>query len=122
MVEKVSADELRKYSVGQLTSELEAFRADYQRCIQQRHSQSIEPEEVRMARKNITRCTHILREKELIGLVEEYKGRRFIPKQLRPKLNRALRRKLTNKQANAKVRRVRIRESKYPPQIFSFSN
>lgn len=122
MAEKVSAEELRRYSIEQLNSELETFRNEYQRCLQQRHSHTIEPDEIKTVRKNITRCTHVLREKELAALVEQFKGRPFVPKQLRPKLNRALRMQLTKKQASARVRRVRTHAAKYPAKLFCFNN
>lgn len=122
MADSMPASDLRNMSVEQLQEQLEAFRVEHQQMLQRKHSQSVEPGEMRVARKNIARCTHILREKEMAGLVEEYRGKRFIPKELRPKLNRALRRKLTDKQKNARVRSVRIHAAKYPKKIFSLSN
>lgn len=122
MSDKVESSELRKMSVEQLTQELEMFKREHQKMLQQKHSQSIEPEEVKMARKNITRCTQAIREKQLIALAEEYKGKKFIPKELRPRTSKALRNKLTSKQTNQKVRRARIRAAKYPQKIFAFVN
>lgn len=122
MTEVVTASELRKMNSKQLDEEVEILRLEHQKLLQQKHSHSIEPSEVKIARKNITRCMHIAHEKQLEALVEEYKGKRFIPKQLRPKLNRAMRRQLTDNQKKSRVKRVRLHASKYPKKIFAFVN
>lgn len=118
----VPAGELRRLSAEQLASQLEEFREEHQRLLQQKHSHTVEADDIKTARKNITRCCYILREKQLEALVEEYKGKRFIPKELRPKLNKALRNELTDRQKNARVRRVRVHATKYPKKIFAFVN
>lgn len=118
----VSASELRNLSIEQLTTQLEEFREEHQRCLQRKHSHTVEADEIKHARKNITRCIYVLKEKQLGALVEEYKGKRFIPKELRPKLNKALRNELTDRQKCARVKRARIHASKYPKKIFAFVN
>ncbi|KAI4291781.1 large subunit ribosomal protein L35e [Pancytospora philotis] len=122
MSDKVCASELRELTAEQLTQELEMFKRAHQQLLQRKHSQTVEPLEIRTARKNVTRCTQIIREKQLQALVAEYKGKKHVPKELREKKNKALRAKLTSKQTNQKVHRARVRAVKYPAKIFAFTN
>lgn len=122
MAERIPVEVLRDMPLDQLKEQLESCRLEHQKLLQQRHSHTVEPDEIRTARKNVTRCVCVIREMELQSLVEEYKGKRFLPKQLRPKLNKALRMKLTDRQKNARVRRLRVHQAKYPMKVFSFNN
>ncbi|KAI5169653.1 large subunit ribosomal protein L35e [Pancytospora epiphaga] len=122
MADKICSSELRQSNTVQLKEKLEGLRMDYQALLQQKHSSSVGPDEIRTARKNIARCMQVIREKDLENLVEEYKGKRFLPKKLRPKLNKKLRSMLTKKQTNKKVRRARIHAAQFPMKIFSFNN
>lgn len=121
MVSKILAEDLRKKTMEELREQLSFAELEYQRSLQEKHSRSIEPEDLRTARKNITRCKHIIQEKRLEKLVEEFKGKRFIPKELRPKLNKNLRMKLTDKQKGRNVtRRQQPNTSKPRVRIFSY--
>jgi len=118
----VSAEELRQLTEEQLLEKITLLESEYQKIRQQKHSHGAEPEEIRTARKNITRGKTVLQEKKLTRLVEEYKGKKFIPKELRPRLSKRLRMALTERQLKMKSRRQQIRSIKYPKVVYSFNN
>ncbi len=120
MATKVSAEDLRKLTYDQLLTELEAFNTMYMNARQEKISQSLDSTNTKILRKNIARCTQILHEKKMEAYINEFKGKKHIPKELRPKLNRALRRRLTKEQQKKRVRKVRLHAAKYPQKIFSF--
>merc|ERR1712136_56644 len=96
--------ELRKMTDDQLQFQLKELQNLYQK----KHSKKVEPMEIRTARKDIARIKMVQHEKKLEKLAEEFKGKKFIPKELRLKKTRAIRRSLTDKQKNLKNRRKRI--------------
>lgn len=118
----VSAKELRSKSMEQLEKELPVLESAYMELRQQRHSRSAEREDVREAKKNVARCKAVMREKKLISLVEEYKEQKDCPKELRPRLTKALRMKLTRAQMSRKTRSQKMHSMKYPQKVFTFNN
>ena len=126
MVKYVSAEELRAKDSTELAEELRNLRNEYQHMLQENHTNTVDREDMRMARKNIARCMHMASEKRLEGLIEKHRDNiaagnlRLVPKALRPKTTRARRLALTEKQKNMRVRRVRVRAAKYPKKIFAY--
>lgn len=118
----VSALELRGKSIEELRNELADLEKTYLSMRQQEHSKTLEKEDLREAKKNIARCKTVLREAKLKQLVEQYKGEKNLPKQLRPKLTKAKRMALTSAQKNRKTKSQRVHLKKYPMRVFSFSN
>lgn len=112
--------ELRILTATQLEAQLKDAQNELQRLYQLRHSKQVQPEEIREVKKDIARIKTIQYEKQLAELCAEFKGKKFIPKKLRFKGTRALRRSLTPKQRNLKSKNQRILNKKYPQQIYTF--
>lgn len=121
MVVKVEAAELRTLSDEELAAALKNCEEEYQRFLQQRYSHTAERADVTLARKNIARCKYVMKERQIKMAVEEFKGSKYLPKELRPKLNKALRMRLTRDQRNKKTLSQRIHKSKYPKKVFAFT-
>lgn len=121
MVVKLDASELRNLSDEELVGTLKNCEEEYQRFLQQRYSHTAEPEEVRMARKNIARCKYVIRERHLMTVVEEFRDKKYLPKQLRPKYNKALRMSLKPEQKTRLTYSQKIHKLKYPKKVFAFN-
>jgi large subunit ribosomal protein L35e len=119
MVEVVTAKELRGLNSEELKEKLGSLELELQGVLQSLHSRNEGREDKRVARKNIARCKAVIHEKRLEMLVEEYKGKKYMPKELRPKLNKSLRMRLTKEQMNRKSRFQRVQRKKYPQVVFS---
>ena len=118
----VAAEELRGKSYEQLEKELMTLEGLYMNLRQQAHSKTAEREDVREAKKNVARCKTVMREFKLKAIVAEYKGKKDLPKELMPRLTKALRMKLTPAQLNRKTRSQKLSSLKYPLKIFSYKN
>lgn len=121
MPERVEAAELRTKNIEELKEQLALFQLEYQKTLQEKQSRSVEHDAIRTARKNIARCNHIIHEKQLEQAVEQFKGKKFIPVELRPKLNKALRMRLTDKQRNKLTYRASLTASKTRSKIFCYT-
>ena len=115
------AKDLRELSEEQLNVQLREAVDQLQTLLQMKHSKQVQPDEIKTAKKDIARIKTVQYENKLKALVEEYKGKKFIPKELRPKKTRALRRALTKQQLNMKSRKQRMLNAKYRPQLFTFT-
>lgn len=118
----VSAGELRNKSFEQLETELFALESTYMNLRQQAHSKTAEREDVREAKKNVARCKTVMRELKLKAIVEQYKGKDELPRELMPRLTKSLRMKLTPAQASRKTRSQKLAAKKNPTLIFAYKN
>ncbi|KAL6121024.1 hypothetical protein NUSPORA_02128 [Nucleospora cyclopteri] len=116
------AKELRNLTEEQLNINLREMQNEHQKLLQNKHSKKVEPNDIKIVRKDIARIKTIMYEKKVEKMIEEFKGKKFIPKELRIKKTRALRRALTKNQKNMMSRNQRIIRKKYPKVIFSFIN
>ncbi|OQS53791.1 RPL35A [Ecytonucleospora hepatopenaei] len=117
----LKAEELRTFTEEQLKVQLRETQDALQHLYQLRHSKQVQPNEIKEARKDIARIKTIQHENKLKSLVEKYKGKKHIPKELRPKKTRALRRALTKQQLNKKSRRQRQELAKYKPLVYTYT-
>ncbi|KAM0679513.1 60S ribosomal protein L35 [Glugoides intestinalis] len=118
----ITAEELRSMSYEEVEKKLSVLEAEYMQVRQQAHSKTAERGDIKEAKKSVARCKNIMREMKLKALVEEYKGKKELPKMLRPKLTKALRMKLTPAQKALKTKSQRLHQKKYPKKIFSLRN
>ncbi len=118
----IEAQDLREYSKDKLNEYVKEQRAELQKLLQQKHSKKVGPNDIRRVKKSIARAMGVMHENRLIELVEEYKGKktRYVPKELRPKLNKAKRLALTPLQKSRKSKNLRILACKYPKKIFAY--
>lgn len=120
---KIESETLRKLDVEGIEQKVAEIKTELARLRQKKNSGDIEPEEIKTAKKNLARALTIRHEMILTGLVEKYKGTPVskLPKELRPRLNKAKRQALTTAQLKRKTRRQNARMGKFPRVIFSYN-
>lgn len=74
---------------------------------------------IRIIRKNIARVLTVMNMNQKGNLRKFYKGKKYVPKDLRPRLTRAKRRELTPAQKNRKTQREITRERNWPERRFA---
>eukprot|EP00768_Dysnectes_brevis_P008342 gnl/Dysnectes_brevis/74_a92_16500.p2 GENE.gnl/Dysnectes_brevis/74_a92_16500~~gnl/Dysnectes_brevis/74_a92_16500.p2 ORF type:complete len:137 (+),score=26.30 gnl/Dysnectes_brevis/74_a92_16500:44-412(+) len=75
--------------------------------------------QIKIVRKNIARALTVLTQRKRAEAVQQYKGKKYVPKNLRPRYTRAIRRQLTAKQAAQKSIRVIKREKNFPVRMYA---
>ena len=73
-------------------------KADHHKYIQQKFTQGSSNKDSKISDGNVKRIQTILHEKKIVEMVEKAKKTKKIPKELKPRLTRKLRRGLTLKQ------------------------
>ncbi|ORD93959.1 RL352 [Enterospora canceri] len=116
----IQASDLRALSDEQLNNQHRETVAELQDLLQQKHTKQVEPDAIRMARKSIARIKTVQQEKKIKAMCEIYEKKRHVPKELREKKTRALRRGLSSHQKHLKSKNTRILMKKYPKRIFSY--
>ncbi|KAG8927875.1 60S ribosomal protein L35 [Tulasnella sp. 417] len=69
---------------------------------------------ISVVRKNIARILTIMNQKTRQAIREHYKGQKHIPLDLRPKRTRAIRRRLSQKEQNAKTLKQHKKDIHFP--------
>lgn len=118
---KVEMSTLTPLTSDQLVSKLTVLKTELFTIRQQKNLGTLKGKEISTARKNVARCLTALREKRLEEAIEKYKKARILPKDMRKKLTKKLRMKLTKNQARSQVWRVQCREMKYKKKYYSYS-
>ncbi|KCZ77965.1 ribosomal protein L29 [Anncaliia algerae PRA109] len=101
---KILAEELRAKTIPELETFISELKSECLRLRQQKNSHTIRPKEIREARKNVARAMTIRTEKLYEEAWNKHKNDKVLPKELRPKLTRAKRLALTEKQVNRRER------------------
>eukprot|EP01054_Gregarina_sp_Poly1_P008264 Gregarina_sp_Poly_1__8263@NODE_481_length_8028_cov_336_122975_g389_i0_p8_GENE_NODE_481_length_8028_cov_336_122975_g389_i0NODE_481_length_8028_cov_336_122975_g389_i0_p8_ORF_typecomplete_len124_score26_44Ribosomal_L29/PF00831_23/2_2e11Ribosomal_L29/PF00831_23/2_2e03V_ATPase_I/PF01496_19/0_0074KORA/PF16509_5/0_83KORA/PF16509_5/2_6DUF3826/PF12875_7/0_017Ino80_Iec3/PF14612_6/0_036YqzH/PF14164_6/2_7YqzH/PF14164_6/93Sds3/PF08598_11/0_53_NODE_481_length_8028_cov_336_122975_g389_i049475318 len=73
---------------------------------------------IQLARKNIARALTVYNQKRREAAKSEYAGKRWVPKEMRPKLTRALRQRLTPAQAKKVTAKESKRAKNFPKRQF----
>ncbi|WUR04859.1 ribosomal protein uL29 [Vairimorpha necatrix] len=120
---KMDCQSFREKNISELEEEIINLKNDLLQLRQKKVSSTVEPDEIKTARKNIAKALRVRHEKLLEEQCKKYENMPLnkIPKELRPKKTRAERRKLTKKQANRKVPKVWRRELKNPKIYFAYT-
>ena len=120
---KIEAETLRQLNVEQIEEKVSEVKAVLATPRQKKNSGDVGPDDIKTAKKNLARILTVRREKILGGLVEKYKGTPIskLPKELKPRLNKAKRQALTKPQLRRKTRRQAARASKFPRVIFTYN-
>lgn len=120
---KIEAEVFRQLSVEDIEERVTEIKAVLASLRQKKNSGDIEPEDIKTSKKNLARALTVRREKILAGLVEKYSGTPMhkLPKELRPRLNKAKRQALTRPQLRRKTRRQRTRIAKFPRVVFAYN-
>lgn len=101
---KVKAFELRKKDEADIVKDIEGLKKELMelRVNQVTGAAASKLARIRIVRKSIARALTVQHEKRRTAAKEQYKGK-YVPKDLRKKLTRAMRRRLTPQQANKKT-------------------
>lgn len=120
---KIDYETLRNKSINDIDTEIVDLKNELLQLRQKKVSSTVEPDEIKIARKNLARALRVRHEKLLEETLKQYEGKplKKIPKKLRPKKTRAERRMLTKKQLNRKVPKVWKKELKFPKVFFSYT-
>lgn len=102
---KIKAYELRKKDEGELLKNVESLKKELMelRVAQVTGAAAAKLARIRVVRKAIARTLTVHNEKRRAAAKEQYKGKKYVPKDLRKKLTRAMRRRLTPQQENKKT-------------------
>ena len=74
---------------------------------------------IQIIRKNIARVLTVMNMNQKANLRKFYKGKKFVPKDLKPKLTRAKRRELTPAQKAKKTQKQLSRIRNWPERLFA---
>lgn len=74
---------------------------------------------IQIIRKNIARVLTVMNMNQKANLRKFYKGKKFVPKDLKPKLTRAKRRELTPAQKEKKTQKQLSRIRNWPERLFA---
>lgn len=118
---KAKTADLREKTVEELESTIKDLKEDLLRLRQQKNTQTLKPHEIRSMRKKIARAMTVRTEKVYAQEYERHKDSKRLPKDLRPRLTKAKRMQLTQKQLNKSVHSVHKRRRAYPTLFFSYS-
>lgn len=74
---------------------------------------------IRVFRKNIARVLTVIHQNQKDNLRKLYKNKKFVPKDLRPKRTRALRKALTKREQNIKTQKEIRKARNYPRRVYA---
>merc|ERR1712240_929398 len=74
---------------------------------------------IRIVRKSIARVYIVMHQKQKENLRKFYKGKKYIPLDLRPKKSRAIRKRLTPHEASLKTRKEETTARRFPLRKFA---
>ncbi|BAM78995.1 60S ribosomal protein L35 [Cyanidioschyzon merolae strain 10D] len=117
----LKAHELRGKSRQELEQQLQALKTELQqlRVLQVSGGGAGKLGKIKEVRKSIARVLTVMSQARRKALREEYMNKKFKPLDLRPKLTRAMRRKLSKTDAARKTLRQQKREQNFPKRRFA---
>ena len=74
---------------------------------------------IKVVRLGVAQVLTVIRQKTLKGLREAYASKKYLPLDLRPKKTRAIRRRLTPAEANAKTARQTKKDTLFPQRKYA---
>ena len=118
---KVKTKDLRGKSKDELNKKLEELKQELAnlRVAKVTGGTASKLSKIRVFRKNIARVLTIINQNQKDNLRKLYKGKKHKPIDLRPKLTRAIRRRLTKHEQSIKTRKQLRRERTWPPRKFA---
>ena len=118
---KVKAHELRNKTSKELLKELDELKTELSqlRVAKVSGGAASKLAKIRQVRKGIARVLTVYNQKLKTESRQNFVDKKFIPKDLRPKKTRAIRRRLTSAQVNAKTLKQKIKDSNFPKRRFA---
>ncbi|KAG5358959.1 60S ribosomal protein [Yarrowia sp. C11] len=118
---KVKASELSRFSKAELEGKLVEFKTELAALRVQKlgGAQSGKLTKIYDVRKNIARVLTVLNLTQREQVREFYKDKKYMPKDLRGKQTRAIRRRLTPAQAAAKTTKATKKQTHFPQRRYA---
>ncbi|SPN96758.1 probable ribosomal protein L35 [Cephalotrichum gorgonifer] len=117
---KVKAGQLWGKNKEDLTKQLEELKTELgQLRVQKIASSGSKVNKIHDIRKSIARVLTIINAKQRAQLRLFYKGKKYAPLDLRPKQTRAIRRRLSTKEAASTLEKTRKRAQHFPQRKFA---
>eukprot|EP00420_Gonyaulax_spinifera_P039698 CAMPEP_0197877304 /NCGR_PEP_ID=MMETSP1439-20131203/6026_1 /TAXON_ID=66791 /ORGANISM="Gonyaulax spinifera, Strain CCMP409" /LENGTH=123 /DNA_ID=CAMNT_0043496641 /DNA_START=89 /DNA_END=460 /DNA_ORIENTATION=+ len=118
---KVKAYELRSKTSKELLKELDEMKAELAqlRVAQVAGGAASKLAKIKIVRKNIARILTVYNQKQKAEARKQYKGKKYLPLDLRPKKTRAIRRALKVEQKYAKTQKMKTRMSNFPMRRYA---
>ncbi|EZG67085.1 60S ribosomal protein L35 [Gregarina niphandrodes] len=118
---RLSTTEARAKSVAELQSELIQYKEALFKARVETHTKGNRSgwHLIRQNRKNVARVLTLIQEKRVAEVREALKGKKDIPKRLRPRLTHALRMKLTPRQEALKTKKEARKVATYKQRKFA---
>ncbi|PLN81490.1 60S ribosomal protein L35 [Aspergillus taichungensis] len=121
MSSKVKAGQLWGKSKDDLTKQLEELKFDLNQLRVQKIAggASAKTQRIHDVRKSIARVLTVINANQRSQLRLFYKNKKYLPLDLRPKLTRALRRRLTKHEATAKTDKQKKKQIHFPQRKYA---
>lgn len=118
---KVKTKDLRGKKKEELVKQLEDLKQELSnlRVAKVTGGTASKLSKIRVFRKNIARVLTVIHQNQKDNLRKLYKGKKHIPKDLRPKRTRALRKALTPHQKSLKTRKELRKLQSWPQRIYA---
>lgn len=120
---KVKAHELRNKTSKELLSDLKELRAELAslRVAKVAGGAPSKLCKIKVVRKGIARVLTVYNQKQKVEQRTKWARKKVIPKNLRPRLTKALRQKLRPEHANAKLHKTTVRTLNFPKRKFALA-
>ncbi|KAJ1658104.1 60S ribosomal protein L35, L29 [Dispira simplex] len=117
---KVKVTELRGKSKAELTKTLDNVKAELASLrVQKVGGAGNKGYKIHEARKNVGRVLTVINQTQREQLRLFYKGKKYVPLDLRVKKTRALRRQLTSHQLSLRTERQKKKEKHFPTRVYA---
>ena len=118
---KVKARDLRGKTKDELLKQLDDFKQELStlRVAQVTGGAASKLSKIRVVRKSIARVLTVINQTQKENLRKLFKGKKYKPKDLRPKLTRKMRRRLTPRERNAKSAKTLRKMKRYPRRTYA---
>merc|ERR1719506_1465743 len=119
----IKAYDLRQKSKAELIKQLEELKGELSqlRVAQVTGGAASKLSKIKVIRKGIARVLTVINQMNKAAARESFKGKKFVPKELRPKKTSCIRRELTKQQKAAKTQRVKTREQNFPKRRYALA-
>merc|ERR1719199_1314136 len=120
---KVQAHVIRSKSAAELLKDLDEQKSELAqlRVAKATGGAASKLAKIKVVRHNIARILTVYNQKQKAEARDAYKGKKFVPKDIRPKLSRALRKRMTKEQKTAVTQRQKIKNQNFPKRKFAIT-
>ena len=118
---RVKAHELRTKTSKELLKELDEMKNELSqlRVAKVAGGAASKLAKIKIVRKSIARILTVFNQKQKTEARKEYKGKKYLPIDLRPKKTRAIRRALSNEQKYAKTTKQKVKQNNFPKRRYA---